>query len=251
MHHLLNRYFNTWRARATLRDCLAGRYSIIERQVITRVQSNIKNFLSQCGEEMLLMNIYDNLGRFNPLCVNQKPINRESYTISELIPFTSIKGEIASFLLLLANRLKPKSVIEVGTHLGISGMYIASGISLNPQGVLYTIDRSKNSLKYAKMALKPWKDRIKIINGEFCDVFQGVLSECGKIGLAFIDGDHQAGAMTDYFNFLLPATLAGGVIVFDDIDWSSYAAEEWKKISIDNHVFFNKNCGRFGFVIVK
>lgn len=197
------------------------------------------------------MNIYDNPGKFNPLYASQKPIIQKSYTISELISSTSVKGELASFLLLLASRLKSKSVLELGTYLGISGMYLAGGISLNARGVLHTVDRSNNSLKYAKIALKPWQDKVKIINGEFRNIFQDIFPECGKIGLAFIDGDHHKGAMTQYFDLLLPAINAGGVIVFDDINWSSYTTQEWKQISVDKRVFFSKGCGRFGFVVIK
>lgn len=251
MHNFFNRYFNTWKARVAMRDCAAQCYSVVEHQAIARVQYGIKDFLNQYGDETLLMDIYDNTGKFNPLLVGQKPVGRQNYTIAELVPFTSVKDEIAPFLLLLASRLKPKSVLELGTHLGISGMYLASGVSLNPHGVLYTIDRSNNSLKYAETILKPWKDRIKIINGEFPNVFQEILSESGKIGLAFIDGDHQEKSMVEYSRIIFPAMNRGGVVVFDDINWSSYAVEEWKKVSADRHVFFSKDCGRFGFIIVK
>ncbi len=251
MFSFFNKYFNAWKARVILKDCLTERYSIIERQAINRVQQNIKDFLFQCGDETILMDVYDNPGKFNPLYAGQKPVAWKNYTVAELVPLTSVKEELASFLLLLANRLKSKSVLELGTHLGISGMYLASGISLNPHGILYTVDRSLITLKYAKMALKPWQDRIKIINGEFPDVFKDILPECGKIGLAFIDGDHQENSMLEYFRIIFPAMSCGGVMVFDDINWSSYTTQDWKKISADKCVFSSKDCGRFGFVVVR
>lgn len=112
MYSFLNRYFNTWKTHVILKNCLADCYSAIERRAIADVQSKIKAFLFQYGEKTLLRDVYDNPGKFNPLYTGQKPITQKKYTISELTPLTSIKGEIVPFLLLMAGRLKSKSVLE-------------------------------------------------------------------------------------------------------------------------------------------
>lgn len=248
---MIRKLINIYKTRHAYFDSVNNRYSLIECEALSGVLTKIKSFMSQYGQDSLTMEIYANPKRFNPLIVSEKPIFEESWNIGDLLPLTSINEELGGFLFLLAYRLHPVTVFELGTHFGISGMYLAAGLSLNPRGFLYTMDRSVNILRHTKINLNPWKDRVNMITGEFKDMFPDIIPKRKNIDLAFIDGDHHKGAMTQYFNLLLPAITAGGAIVFDDITWSSYAAEDWKTISTDKHVFFSKDCGRFGFVVVK
>jgi predicted O-methyltransferase YrrM len=150
----------------------------------------------------------------------------------------SKRREQATLLLVLARVMNPKSVIELGTNVGISSAYIASGLALNAEGgKLVTVDASPYRLKLARQVHSNLgMHNIDYIEGMFSDVLSEALQRAGKIDLAFIDGHHRFQPTMEYFERVLQHAAADAVFVFDDIRWSGGMKRAWSALKVDQRL---------------
>ncbi len=165
----------------------------------------------------------------------------------------------ARMLFRLMNYLKPETVIELGTSLGISSLYISSG---NPTMQLTTLEGCDQTASFTKANLKKFNDlNITVVNGNFDDTFENVLKSKGKVDAVYIDGNHRYEPTLRYFEMCLPYMHENSFVIFDDINWSEEMKQVWKQIvqhpeisiSIDLYmmgiVFFNKGFSKQDFQI--
>ncbi len=165
----------------------------------------------------------------------------------------------AQLLFRLVNRFKPKNVLELGTSLGISAMYLAS-VSSKIQ--VTTIEGCPNIAKVAqinfdKLGLK----NIKLINQNFDDFLPNYLYKMTLLDMVFFDGNHTKEATLKYFDWCVENALINSVFIFDDIYWSKGMNEAWNEIikhpkittTIDlfavGIVFFNTDLSKENFVL--
>jgi predicted O-methyltransferase YrrM len=142
---------------------------------------------------------------------------------------TSLKPKkYAQLLYRIAQYYKPATIIELGTSLGITTAYLASG---NLQSKLYTCEGSANIATIAQhnfdvLQLK----NIELIQGDFNQTLRPLLPTINKIDLAFIDGNHRKEPTLAYFSQLLNSSKSSTILVFDDIHWSAEMEAAWTAI---------------------
>ena len=122
----------------------------------------------------------------------------------------SITPAVGAALSLLARLVDAKSVVEVGTGAGISGLWLLNG--MRSDGVLTTIDSEGEYHRAAKLAFNTagiTPGRTRLINGRAAEVLPRLAD--GGYDLVFIDG-----AVTDQPRFVaegLRLLREGGVLV--------------------------------------
>jgi predicted O-methyltransferase YrrM len=163
----------------------------------------------------------------------------------------------------ICNTYKPLTIIELGTSLGISTLYIAEGSPKETQ--IFSLEGSptiaqtarrnfdwfyntfnKIGLKRANLEILKYTEiyeklipavdtekRIKIVEGNFNKTLQNTLSKIGKLDLAFLDGNHRYEPTIQYFQQALAHTHEGSILIFDDIHWSEDMEKAWSEIQ--NH----------------
>ncbi len=142
----------------------------------------------------------------------------------------------------------PKTVLEIGTSLGISCAYMAAG---NLASQVYTLEGNSSSLDIAqKLWAKLGYDHICPILGNFDQTLDDALSMVGQVDLAFIDGNHREEATVDYFQRILEKCSNQAILVIDDIYWSAGMQRAWEKIKNDNKVSATIDCYYFGIVFL-
>lgn len=140
----------------------------------------------------------------------------------------------ALFLYQLVRHLNPKNCLELGTCVGISAAYIASALKLNDGGTLTTLEGSPQIADLAKETLESLDlENVFISVGPFHKTYKTSLEGQAPVDLLFNDGHHDYQAMLRYYFDALPHMREGGVIVFDDIYWSSGTAKAWTQIADD------------------
>lgn len=96
------------------------------------------------------------------------------------------------FLYALVKWLRPRVVVEVGTHLGMSAVWIARGLQENSTGHLWCVD---NFCWTEHQQERLWRDNVA-----FCGVSDAVTLVKGRsqdvewpspVDLAYIDGNHS------------------------------------------------------------
>ncbi len=134
---------------------------------------------------------------------------------------------MAQLIYRLVAHLQPKNLIELGTCLGVTSLYLHKA---NPSAQLITIEGCP---EIAAVATKNFEmldaENIQLLTGNFDTVLPEVLAK-QQTEFIFIDGNHTEEATLRYFNWILPKAYDKTVIVFDDIYWSEGMKSAWKKI---------------------
>ena len=161
----------------------------------------------------------------------------------------------------LVSYLNASEILEVGTSVGLATAAMRVG---NPSARITTVEGCPATSGVAQRGFEDFgfEDITQVVM-KFDAFFEsGIFSPQGKqIDFAFIDGNHSKVATLAYFDKLLPRMSNEGVIVFDDIYWSTEMTEAWQAIcshpkvtvSIDTYqwglVFFRKEQEKEHFTI--
>lgn len=163
------------------------------------------------------------------------------------------------WLFRICHLYKPLTVIELGTSLGVSTLYICEGAPQNAR--IYTLEGSsaiaalaqrhfnwfydvfaKHSLRFhspdvvekLNNQINLLKDsnlhKINIIEGNFDTTFKTALTAAKKLDLCFIDGNHRYEPTLAYFEQCLPYIHEHSILIFDDIHWSDDMEKAWEHI---------------------
>lgn len=165
--------------------------------------------------------------------------------ISEIMSRYSNSKKDTFLLYRIVRFLKPSQILELGTSLGISTMYMSMANTGIP---VTTIEACPQTAAKAQNNFKELSLNINLINGNFDDVLSEVLKEIGTPGFVFFDGNHTKEATLRYFNECLQFAGEKSVFVFDDIYWSPGMKDAWNIISADPQVRLSIDLYRLGIV---
>ena len=157
--------------------------------------------------------------------------------ISAIAKNTLITPKFGKLLFHLAEHYQCTRILELGTSLGISTMYLA-GASANSQ--IITLEGSPEIASCASRNFEKLHcNNIRIITGEFSQTLPEALRILEKTDLAFIDGNHRKQPTIDYFEQILPSCHEHSILVFDDIHWSREMEEAWNHIKVHPKVMLS------------
>ncbi|QNL51322.1 class I SAM-dependent methyltransferase [Olivibacter sp. SDN3] len=135
---------------------------------------------------------------------------------------------VSKLLARLAERFSPRTIIELGTCLGITTSYLSKA---SPDSFITTVEGCPETAKVAKQTLQDLGSKnVELVIGNFDYVLPGIVQRVDKIDFLFVDGNHRKEATLNYFNYCLPKTHSQTVLIFDDIYWSKGMKEAWQTI---------------------
>ena len=137
--------------------------------------------------------------------------------------------KFGQLLFRLVKNYQPKSIIELGTSLGVTTSYLALA---NANSNLITLEGSPEIADVAGENLKQIENA-RIVQGNFDYTLPAVLYQLPSIEFAFVDGNHRREPTENYFNWLLGKSSTNSIFVFDDIHWSKEMEQAWHNISND------------------
>ena len=153
-----------------------------------------------------------------------KTSNRE---VAKIAKVAGISKKCAALLIRLIAHLKPKTILELGTSIGLSTAALSIG---NSEASITTIEGCKNTAKKAEELFSEFKlSNIKLINSEFKDALPNVVTNT-SFDFIYFDGNHQKEATLNYFKACLVSATNNSVFIFDDINWSKEMQEAWEEI---------------------
>ncbi len=118
--------------------------------------------------------------------------------------------------------LQARTVVEIGTGTGVSGVYMVRG--MQPDGVLTTVDLEAEHQRLARKAFTAAQisaPRVRLIAGAALDVLPRLTD--GHYDLVFCDGDKVEYA--DYLDEARRLLRPGGVVAFDNALWHDRVAD--------------------------
>jgi len=140
-------------------------------------------------------------------------------------------------------------IIEFGTSLGISTMYMAASC---PDAVVYTMEGCPET---AEIARKNFQEaglkNVISLTGSFDQLLPQIMTKAGKPGLVFIDGDHRKAPLINYFSQVAEISSGKTVVIIDDIHSSGEMEEAWSEIRKNDNVTFSVDLFRMGLVFFR
>jgi len=149
-------------------------------------------------------------------------------TIASIARSAAKPKKFGQLLFRMVKMYQPKTILEIGTSLGISTSYLSLA---NPGSNIITLEGAKEVAAIAKNNFTTLGlQNISIIEGNFDHVLSSVISSLPTVDLVFIDGNHRREPTERYFRELMSKTNNESVLVFDDIHWSREMEQAWETI---------------------
>ena len=157
--------------------------------------------------------------------------------------------KLAQLLYRLAAHFKPRNIIELGTCLGITTLYLQKAA---PNAKVYTMEGCPQTAGVASETFEQaGLNDIDLITGNFDDNLPGVIDKLDQLDFVFVDGNHQKDATLKYFEWCLPKVHEGTLLIFDDIYWSEGMKEAWAQIKAHPQVTVTVDLFWIGLVFFK
>lgn len=158
---------------------------------------------------------------------------------------TSLKR--AKLLYRIVHHLKPKTVLELGTSLGISTHAMALA---KAEATITSVEGCPQIGTVAREQLQRFQiENIILKSGRFSDVLPQLPKS--SFDMIFFDGHHDKGATLRYFEQLLPTVHNDSMFIFDDIHWSKGMTEAWETIKQHPQVTVTIDTFYWGFVFFR
>ncbi|MCB2407598.1 O-methyltransferase [Hymenobacter lucidus] len=129
----------------------------------------------------------------------------------------------------LVNHFQPRTILELGTSLGLTTAYLAAPDSrsriITFEGCPQTAAVARQT--FAELALT----NIEVVEGNLDETLAPTLAALpGPIDFAFFDGNHRYEPTVRYFEQCLPYRTERSVFILDDIHWSAEMEQAWATI---------------------
>jgi predicted O-methyltransferase YrrM len=169
--------------------------------------------------------------------------------IAQIAKTAGISSKHAELLLRVTNYLQPKSILEIGTSVGLATAAMALG---NEKALITTLEGCPETAKIAQNQFKVFElDGINSIVSEFDSYLDTIPATEVKFDMIYFDGNHSKKATISYFEKLLPTITNDSVWIFDDIHWSPEMEEAWDFIQIQPSVTVTIDVVQWGLVFFR
>jgi predicted O-methyltransferase YrrM len=175
--------------------------------------------------------------------------NNRQKKISDIAKNALKPPKLAQLLYRLVADLQPKNMIELGTCLGTTSVYLKKAA---PDATLYTLEGCPETAGVAAEVFKKTGiNGINLITGNFDDTLPNVIKNLDQLDFVFVDGNHQKDATLKYFEWCLPKVHENTLLIFDDIYWSEGMKEAWEIIKAHPQVTVTVDLFWIGLVYFK
>jgi predicted O-methyltransferase YrrM len=149
-------------------------------------------------------------------------------SVRQVVRQSSSSPRQGQMLFRLANWASPKTMLELGTSLGVGTMYLASGMR---SARFVTLEGCADFAQVARTNLEILDlKNVEVVAGGFEKTLPQVLQNLQKLDFVFLDGNHRPEPTLRYFESCLPFSHEKTVFVFDDAYWSPDMTQAWEQI---------------------
>jgi len=169
--------------------------------------------------------------------------------IQDIAKNSAKNAKFGTLLYRIIKHYKPINILELGTSLGISTLYLA----MAEKGTnIHSFEGCPETAKIAKKNFTKMKVKnTNIILGDFNNTLKQTLKKINTIDLVFIDGNHQQDPTIEYFKECLKYANNDTIFIFDDIHWSEGMENAWEYIKSQKQTTLTIDLFYIGIVFIK
>lgn len=215
---------------------------VFRNKIDSAIVKNIEDIRKRLKSDHRIIHVRD-------LGSGSEKLKTDNRRVSDITRYATVPKKYGILLFNLAEEFGKPSIVEFGTSLGISALYMAAG---SPESVVYTMEGCPVTSEIAK---KNFPDagvnNIKLLTGSFEDIVPEIIGTGIKPGMVFIDGNHRKKPVIDYFRKMASVSDSKTVIIIDDIYSSKGMKEVWNEIKTFDKVTLTIDIHRMGIVFFR
>ncbi len=172
--------------------------------------------------------------------------NKSESSVANIARSSLESPKFGQLLFRLVNFFQSQNVLELGTSLGVSTMYLAMPSSASK---VITMEGSKSLCDIAERNFKNADvDNVEIVCGNIDKNLKDVIDKFPQLDFVYFDANHTREATLRYFEICLQKTHKETVFVFDDIHYSAEMDSAWNEIKKRDNVRLSIDLYHFGLV---
>ncbi len=175
--------------------------------------------------------------------------------IHSFVKSSSVSEKYGALLYRITGWFKPEMIIELGTGLGISTIYLASGYTEAPLHSLEGIN--ERAACAAELICRCGLEQVSIHRGEMDPGLEQLLLKMqgrndfsGRF-VAFMDANHRYEPTVNYLKLLLEISGNEAIIIMDDIYWSREMNRAWREVIKWPEVRISIDLFRMGILLLR
>lgn len=130
----------------------------------------------------------------------------------------------------LAKRFEVKTLLDLGTSLGITTAYLAKAVSLTDGQVITFEGCPQTAARASDTFTKLGCRNVQQVIGDLNKTLTPTLAGLADIDMVFFDANHRYEPTIQYFTACLDHIHNDSVFIFDDIHWSVEMEQAWNTI---------------------
>ena len=169
--------------------------------------------------------------------------------ISSIARSSSVTHKQGMFLYRLTKWYQPAHILELGTGIGISTAYMASG-SATAEIVSVEGDPGKSKQASEELNIAGIRN-VKLQNAAFESCLPELIDSLPGRSIVFIDGDHRYEPTVNTVQSILDRGLDEMIIVLDDIYWSDDMQKAWRFLCGDQRINISVDLFYMGILVLR
>ncbi|MDX2432096.1 MAG: class I SAM-dependent methyltransferase [Bacteroides sp.] len=149
-------------------------------------------------------------------------------SVASFVRHSSVKEKYGALLYRITHWFKPDMIIELGSGLGISTLYLASGSQKVP---LHSIEGNTDRAAFAAQLICESKLGSASVHwGDMGEKLDDLIPLIKGRFVAFVDGNHRYEPTVAYVKKLVEVAGDEAIIIMDDIYWSKEMYKAWREV---------------------
>ncbi len=154
--------------------------------------------------------------------------------------------KFGQLLFRLVNHFRSKNILELGSSLGISTMYLAKPSSV---ANVVTMEGSSSLCRIAEQNFAELGiENITLVEGNIDEKLSDVVAKFPTLDFVFFDANHTREATLRYFELCRSKSHKETIFVFDDIHYSAEMENAWSEIKLRKEVCLSIDLYHFGLI---
>jgi len=149
-------------------------------------------------------------------------------TVRSFVRGSSVSRKYGALLYRISRWFSPEMIVELGTGLGVSTLYLAAGA---PGVPLHSMEGDmERAAIAAQLMCRRNLEGVSIHWGELERKLEDLLPQVPGRFLVFLDANHRYEPALRYAGLLLERAGGEAILVMDDIHWSREMYRAWKEV---------------------
>ncbi len=181
----------------------------------------------------------------NDLGGGSKHLKTNQRTLADIARTSLLPPHHAAFYARLCRYAEAKRILELGTSLGITTLYLAQ----EPHSKVFTFEGSDSIADIALTNFEFFeKKNIQLITGDIADTLPEFLQDPAKLDFVLMDANHRYEPTLQYFNWLMRRLSEKSIVAIDDIHQTPDMERAWNELKNHQLVYGSVDLFRMGLL---